>query len=222
MQARACAAERRYSVTRGFAWLRSARWTASAVPHAPPPRTATLAVMTRGRIRLLSETEDLREPDEARLTVAVANFQPAGRRRRRGRQRRLRHFQQYVGIGAKHERRAVVRGGAYVGAGRPHDDHALAGQRLRLHPADRAARVTYLGPALHAHERLQRDVATVNVERFGARRRRVVEHGRGVAGRAEIGGGRTVRQRQRDQERSWSEQRGADARQLAAAGTMPA
>src|SRR6202040_4457304 len=58
--------------------------------------------------RRASEAEDLRDPDESRLPVAMSDLDPA-RRDRRGRAvRRLGQLEQHVLFGAEDERRRVV------------------------------------------------------------------------------------------------------------------
>ncbi len=132
----------------------------------------------------------------------MANLDPARRRRGGGRGGGFRELEQHVPIGAKDDRRGLVRGGAHVGARRARDQHAPVGKRVALHPADRAGGIAYLRPAFDADERFDRDVAPVHIERLRARGRRVVEHRRGFAGGAEIGRGRGQRHREHGEQRA--------------------
>src|SRR5690242_5164811 len=222
------------SVTRDGACVRVTRCTANAVPHAPPPSTATSAVIgkaaqrrncKRGASHL--QTEHLREPHVTGLSVAMAHLDPSrrgGRRRRRG---RLGELEQNVPLGAKHDGGLVVRRRANVGPGRTHEQHPLVGERLARHPADRPRRIADLRPAFHAHQRFDGNVAPVHEERLRTCRRRVVQDGGGLARRSEIGRAANAGQQQRDgkcnrRNRPRCEEQNGLAIQFAAAGAPAA
>ena len=142
---------------------------------------------------------------------------PARHRRRAGTGRRLGQLQEHVLLGAKDDRRGVVRNGAHLGQRDADDERAPIAERALLHPADRAADIAHLDPALDGNDHLERHVAPEHEQRLRLGRRRVVQQRSGLAGRAELGGGSGRRRRERD-----CQQRPADAhcdcrRQLTAA-----
>src|SRR3954471_13228678 len=100
-------------MTSGATALFAARWTASAVPHAPAPRTATAALIDAQAPAL--QPEDLAQPYEARHAVAMTHLDPAGRSSRGRRSCGLRQFEQDVLFRTEHHRSGVIRLAADLG-----------------------------------------------------------------------------------------------------------
>ena len=117
--------------------------------------------------------------DEARLAVAVAHLDPAGRGR--GRRATSRARPGRAARSARRGRRAARRRRDWRErrrAARAPRSMRLSASALVRDPADRAADVADLGPALDGDDHLERHVAAVDEKRLRLGRRRVVEERR--------------------------------------------
>ena len=102
----------------------------------------------------------------------------------------IKHFrgelEEHVVLGAEHEGRRLLRVGAHLGCRRAHEEHPLVAQRLGGQPADGAAAVADLGPALDADQHLHRHLAPVDEQGLRLGGGRVVQHCRRVDRGAEV------------------------------------